>query len=84
MEFPILKESYLLLCLQKLFGHQMSNFHITMEGMWSNSGKWKTFDDNPEPIIPYRVKVKRKYHQSQIVFLSIIFQTARCSNVGVS
>ncbi|KAK3727010.1 hypothetical protein RRG08_032400 [Elysia crispata] len=31
-----------------------------MEGMWSNSGKWKTFDDNPEPIIPYRVKVKPK------------------------
>ncbi|KAK3741821.1 hypothetical protein RRG08_018521 [Elysia crispata] len=44
----------------KLFGHQMSNFHITMEGMWSNSGKWKTFDDNPEPIIPDRVKVKPK------------------------
>ncbi|RUS83542.1 hypothetical protein EGW08_008721 [Elysia chlorotica] len=44
----------------KLFGHQMSNFHITMEGMWSNSGKWKTFNDIPEPIIPERVKVKPK------------------------
>ncbi|CAG5136514.1 unnamed protein product, partial [Candidula unifasciata] len=42
----------------KLFGHKMSNFHITIQGMWSNSGKWKTFNDRPEPIVPDRVKVK--------------------------
>lgn len=42
----------------KLFGYQMSNFHITMEGMWSNSGEWKTFDDRPQHIIPDKVKVK--------------------------
>ncbi|BFZ21104.1 hypothetical protein BsWGS_24143 [Bradybaena similaris] len=44
----------------KLFGHQMSNFHITIQGMWRNSGKWKTYNDRPEPIVPERVKVKPK------------------------
>jgi len=42
----------------KLFGYQMSNFHITMEGMWSNNGDWKTFDDRPKHIIPDKVTVK--------------------------
>lgn len=49
------------ICLQKLFGHQMSNFHITIQGLWSNSGKWKTYDDRPDPVVPDRVKVKRMY-----------------------
>ena len=49
-----------LLSLQKLFGHQMSDFHITMNAMWSNLGEWKTFDDRPQPEVLDRVLVKRK------------------------
>uniref|UniRef100_A0A0B6YBL6 Ribosome assembly factor mrt4 n=1 Tax=Arion vulgaris TaxID=1028688 RepID=A0A0B6YBL6_9EUPU len=44
----------------KLFGHQMSNFHITIQGVWTSSGEWKTLDDRPEPIVPDRIKVKHK------------------------
>ncbi|XP_035828563.1 mRNA turnover protein 4 homolog isoform X2 [Aplysia californica] len=47
----------------KLFGHQMSDFHITMEGVWNNSGLWKTFDDQPRHIVPDRVKVKPKVEE---------------------
>ncbi|XP_067665942.1 mRNA turnover protein 4 homolog [Haliotis asinina] len=44
--------------LLKLFGHQMAQFHITIEGMWSNDGKWEVFDARPDPIVPTKVTVK--------------------------
>ncbi|CAL1538472.1 unnamed protein product [Lymnaea stagnalis] len=49
----------------KLFGHQMSEFHITIDGMWSNTGKWKRFDDRPEHIVPTKVRVKPKKDESK-------------------
>ncbi|KAI8764402.1 mRNA turnover protein 4 [Biomphalaria glabrata] len=49
----------------KLFGHKMSEFHITIEGMWNNSGKWKKFDARPEHIVPGKVKVKPKKDKSK-------------------
>jgi len=44
----------------KLFGHQMSDFHITMNAMWSNLGEWKTFDDRPQPDVVDRIMVQPK------------------------
>ncbi|XP_059144649.1 mRNA turnover protein 4 homolog [Physella acuta] len=49
----------------KLFGHQMAEFHITIDGMWSNTGKWKKFDSRPEHILPSKVKVKPKKDDSK-------------------
>ncbi|XP_050410391.1 mRNA turnover protein 4 homolog [Patella vulgata] len=42
----------------KLFDHMMVDFHVTVEGMWSNNGKWLLFDQRPEPIVPTKVNVK--------------------------
>jgi len=52
----------------KLFGHQMSNFHITMEGMWNNSGEWKTIAPTEEALpLPEKVKVKPKVENAENV-----------------
>jgi len=32
----------------KLFEHKMSDFHITIEGMWQKDGTWKSFIDKPK------------------------------------
>ncbi|KAK3087433.1 hypothetical protein FSP39_005866 [Pinctada imbricata] len=45
----------------KLFGHEMSEFRITIEGVWSD-GNWEILDDRPLPITPTKVKVKGKQH----------------------
>lgn len=37
----------------------MAQFHITIEGMWSNDGKWEVFNARPDPIVPTKVTVKR-------------------------
>ena len=49
---------------QKLFGHEMAEFRITIEGMWSD-GKWQVLDDRPLHITPTKVKVKGKIYNNR-------------------
>ena len=42
--------------LQKLFGHQMAEFRVTIENMWSNDGTFETVAARPEHITPTKVK----------------------------
>jgi hypothetical protein len=47
--------------LQKLFGHQMADFHISIEGMYTEDGELDLFNDRPEPIVPPKVQIKGNY-----------------------
>ena len=50
----------LYIIFQKLFGHQMAEFHINIEGMYSGDGLLEIFNDRPEPIVPPKVQIKGK------------------------
>ncbi len=44
---------------QKLFGHQMAEFRISIDSMWQNDGTFETFTDtHQEPIVSQQVKIK--------------------------
>ena len=48
---------HLLFYFQKLFGHEMAEFHVTVETMWSNDGTFKPLDVSvSETITPTKVK----------------------------
>ncbi|XP_063417933.1 mRNA turnover protein 4 homolog isoform X1 [Mytilus trossulus] len=44
----------------KLFGHQMADFHISVEGMYTPEGELELFNDRPEPIVPPKIQIKAK------------------------
>ncbi|XP_064597695.1 mRNA turnover protein 4 homolog [Liolophura sinensis] len=48
----------------KLFGYEMAEFHLTLEGMWTNNGTWEVFTARPEPLRPTKVRVKAKPRES--------------------
>ena len=56
--------SLLLFYMQKLFGHQMAEFHVTIENMWSNDGTFKTIAARPEKLTPTKVKGKAEFHET--------------------
>ena len=44
---------------QKLFGHHMAEFRISIDSMWQNDGTFETFTDtHQEPIVSQQVKIK--------------------------
>ncbi|KAL5017621.1 hypothetical protein ScPMuIL_007210 [Solemya velum] len=46
--------------LLKLFDYSMADFHVTIEGLWSNDGSWEILQERPVPVTPTSVKVKAK------------------------
>ncbi|XP_053382630.1 mRNA turnover protein 4 homolog isoform X2 [Mercenaria mercenaria] len=44
----------------KLFGHEMAEFHVTVESVWSNNGTFQTIESGSETISPTKVKVRPK------------------------
>ena len=48
--------------LQKLFGHKMANFHISVEGLWTNDGTYEVLKhDRPEAVRATKVKLKGEW-----------------------
>ena len=47
---------------QKLFGHQMANFQITIDSMWQNNGSFEVISsDKPDALGGSKaVKIRRK------------------------
>ena len=63
------KFTRLILFFQKLFGHKMADFHLTIEGVWSKNGKgYKKIKRESRPgtdqNTSYTVKLKRTYCKS--------------------
>ena len=39
----------------------MADFHISIEGMYTEDGELDLFNDRPEPIVPPKVQIKGNY-----------------------
>ncbi|XP_052762816.1 mRNA turnover protein 4 homolog [Mya arenaria] len=44
----------------KLFGYQMAEFKVTVENMWSNTGKFEEIEAKPDTLTPTKVRVRPK------------------------
>ena len=55
---------------QKLFGHKMADFHVTVEGVWSKKGAFKQLKSDLKPdtqTLSFTVKLKRMYYIHSLV-----------------